>query len=131
MNLTAANYVIIFDPLLNPTHDQQAQDRAYRIGQQGNVFVYRLLAYRIGQQRNVFVYRLISVGTIEEIIYMRQIYKQQLANIAINTSSERRYFAGVAGDKRHREELFGIANMFKFSSDHNSFLAKETFERSL
>lgn len=113
LNLTAANFVIIFDPLWNPTYDQQAQDRAYRIG----------------QQRNVFVYRFISVGTIEENIYMRQIYKQQLANIAINTSNERRYFAGVAGDKRYRGELFGIANMFKFSSDHNSILAKETFEK--
>ena len=44
----------------NPTYDQQAQDRAYRIG----------------QQRNVHVYRLISIGSIEENIYMRQIYKQ-------------------------------------------------------
>ena len=44
----------------NPAHDLQAQDRAYRIG----------------QQRDVYVYRFISVGTIEENIYMRQIYKQ-------------------------------------------------------
>ena len=60
MNFTGANVVIIFDPLWNPTYEQQAQDRAYRIG----------------QRRNVSVYRLISIGTIEENIYMRQIYKQ-------------------------------------------------------
>ena len=33
-------------------------------------------AYRIGQRRNVRVYRLISAGTIEEMIYLRQVYKQ-------------------------------------------------------
>lgn len=38
------------------------------------VFLYR--AYRIGQRRDVRVYRLISSGTIEEMIYLRQVYKQ-------------------------------------------------------
>lgn len=33
-------------------------------------------AYRIGQTRDVKVYRLVSAGTIEENIYLRQIYKQ-------------------------------------------------------
>lgn len=33
-------------------------------------------AYRIGQRRDVRVYRLISSGTIEEMMYLRQVYKQ-------------------------------------------------------
>lgn len=33
-------------------------------------------AYRIGQRRDVKVYRLISLGTIEEMMYLRQVYKQ-------------------------------------------------------
>lgn len=33
-------------------------------------------AYRIGQCRDVTVLRLISLGTVEEIIYLRQVYKQ-------------------------------------------------------
>lgn len=33
-------------------------------------------AYRIGQRRNVKVFRLICSGTIEENVYLRQIYKQ-------------------------------------------------------
>ena len=60
MNLTGANVVVIFDPNWNPTHDLQAQDRAYRLG----------------QQRDVSVYRLISAGSIEENIYLRQVHKQ-------------------------------------------------------
>lgn len=35
-----------------------------------------LRAYRIGQRRDVRVYRLISLGTIEEMMYLRQVYKQ-------------------------------------------------------
>ena len=60
LNFTGANVVIIFDPAWNPSSDNQAEDRAYRIG----------------QRRNVRVYRLISEGSIEENIYLRQIYKQ-------------------------------------------------------
>ena len=33
LNITGANNVIVFDPNWNPSHDLQAQDRAYRIGQ--------------------------------------------------------------------------------------------------
>ena len=60
LNLTGANVVVIFDPNWNPTHDLQAQDRAYRIG----------------QHRDVRVLRLISRGSIEENMYLRQLYKQ-------------------------------------------------------
>ncbi|XP_052090388.1 DNA excision repair protein ERCC-6-like 2 [Mytilus californianus] len=98
LNLTGANRVVIFDPNWNPTHDLQAQDRAYRIG----------------QRRNVKVYRLISAGTIEENMYLRQIYKQQLDSVAIQNENANRYFKGIAGDRAHQGELFGVKNMFQF-----------------
>jgi SNF2 family DNA or RNA helicase len=44
LNLTAADTVIIFDPWWNPAVEEQAIDRAYRIGQNKAVFVYRLMA---------------------------------------------------------------------------------------
>lgn len=44
LNLTAADTVIIFDPWWNPAVEEQAIDRAYRIGQDKAVFVYRLMA---------------------------------------------------------------------------------------
>lgn len=40
------------------------------------LFIHVLRAYRIGQCRDVTVLRLISLGTVEEVIYLRQIYKQ-------------------------------------------------------
>ncbi|MBI5542465.1 MAG: DEAD/DEAH box helicase, partial [Deltaproteobacteria bacterium] len=52
LNLTAADYVVHLDPWWNPAVEDQATDRAHRIG----------------QTRPVTVYRLISKGTIEEAI---------------------------------------------------------------
>jgi SNF2 family DNA or RNA helicase len=43
LNLTAADYVFILDPWWNPAVEAQAVDRAHRIGQDKQVFVYRLL----------------------------------------------------------------------------------------
>ncbi|KAH8893398.1 hypothetical protein GQ53DRAFT_745654 [Thozetella sp. PMI_491] len=102
LNITSANKVVIFDPHWNPAYDLQAQDRAYRIG----------------QVRDVDVFRLVSAGTIEEIVYARQVYKQQQANIGYNASSERRYFKGVQKDKDRKGEIFGLANLFSFRKDH-------------
>ncbi|XP_033636346.1 DNA excision repair protein ERCC-6-like 2 isoform X2 [Asterias rubens] len=112
LNLTGANVVVIFDPNWNPTYDLQAQDRAYRIG----------------QHRDVRVYRLISTGSIEENMYLRQIYKQQLASAAVTSENPMRYFTAVAGDKKQQGELFGLQNMFAFRAD-TSCLTKDLIQR--
>ena len=43
LNLTAANYVIHMDPWWNPAVEDQASDRAHRIGQKNPVTIYRLV----------------------------------------------------------------------------------------
>ena len=43
LNLTKANYVFLLDPWWNPAAEMQAFDRAHRIGQQKNVFVYKFI----------------------------------------------------------------------------------------
>jgi hypothetical protein len=50
VNLTGADRVVIYDPDWNPATDTQARERAWRIG----------------QQNHVTVYRLVTAGTIEE-----------------------------------------------------------------
>jgi len=102
LNITSANKVVIVDPNWNPSYDLQAQDRAYRIG----------------QVRDVEVFRLVSAGTIEEIVYARQIYKQQQANIAYTASTERRYFKGVQERKEQKGEIFGLVNLFAYQHDN-------------
>ena len=60
LNLTAANHVIHFDRWWNPAVENQATDRAYRIG----------------QEKNVMVHKFVSKGTIEERI--DEIIKQKI-----------------------------------------------------
>ena len=63
LNLTAADYVIHLDPWWNPAIEQQATDRAYRIG----------------QNQAVTVYHLVSKHTIEEKIIRLHETKRELA----------------------------------------------------
>ncbi|KAA6184336.1 DEAD/DEAH box helicase [Thiohalocapsa marina] len=64
LNLTAADYVIHMDPWWNPAVEDQASDRAHRIG----------------QQRPVTVYRLVAKNTIEERILKLHGSKRDLAD---------------------------------------------------
>lgn len=64
LNLTAADYVIHLDPWWNPAIEDQASDRAHRIG----------------QKRPVTVYRLIAAGTIEEKIIRLHQNKRSMAD---------------------------------------------------
>ncbi|XP_047334780.1 switch 2 [Impatiens glandulifera] len=101
LNLVSANRVVIFDPNWNPAQDLQAQDRSFRFG----------------QKRHVMVFRLLAAGSLEELVYSRQIYKQQLANIAVSGKMEKRYFEGVQDCKDFKGELFGVCNLFRDLSD--------------
>jgi DNA excision repair protein ERCC-6 len=76
INLTGADRVIIFDPDWNPSTDQQARERAWRLG----------------QKREVEIYRLMTAGTIEEKIYHRQIFKQFLTNKILKDPKQRQTF---------------------------------------
>lgn len=64
LNLTAADTVIHYDPWWNPAAENQATDRAHRIG----------------QDKAVFVYKLIARNTVEEKVQKLQQFKQGLAD---------------------------------------------------
>jgi len=113
LNITGANTVIIFDPNWNPSHDLQAQDRAYRLG----------------QTQDVRVYRLVSAGCIEEIIYLRQLYKQQLAAASVDGCTAKRYFRAVQGDSRRKGELFGIKNLLRVTRPGDRACLTEDIEK--
>lgn len=70
LNLTAADYVIHMDPWWNPAVEDQASDRAHRIG----------------QQRPVTIYRLVTKGTIEEKIVRLHQEKRDLAGSLLDGS---------------------------------------------
>ncbi len=71
LNLTAADTVIHYDPWWNPAVENQATDRAHRIG----------------QDKKVFVYKLLTEGTVEEKIQELQAHKQKLADALLGEGS--------------------------------------------
>ena len=68
LNLTGADYVIHYDPWWNPAVEDQATDRAHRIG----------------QTKKVFVYRLITKGSVEEKIMKLKDKKRDLIDSIIS-----------------------------------------------
>jgi non-specific serine/threonine protein kinase len=70
LNLTGADYVIHFDPWWNPAVEDQATDRAHRIG----------------QTRHVFSYKLIAKDTVEEKVLALQAQKRQMVRDVLGAS---------------------------------------------
>ncbi|HWB74213.1 MAG TPA: DEAD/DEAH box helicase [Nannocystaceae bacterium] len=68
LNLTAADHVFLLDPWWNPAVEDQAADRAHRIG----------------QDKPVFVHRIVARGTVEEGILALQQRKRELAASAVS-----------------------------------------------
>jgi superfamily II DNA or RNA helicase len=84
LNLTAADHVFLLDPWWNPAVEDQAADRAHRIG----------------QDRPVMVYRLVAKDTVEERILALQERKRRIADVALGE-------AGQAGGIT-REDLLAL-----------------------
>ena len=89
LNLVSADTVIHYDPWWNPAVEDQASDRAHRIG----------------QTKSVFVYKLIAADTVEERIVEMQERKAALANIALTEDG----VALPAMDEDDIDYLFGTA----------------------
>ncbi|GFH08860.1 uncharacterized protein HaLaN_03895 [Haematococcus lacustris] len=101
LTLTAANRVVIVDPSWNPSVDNQAVDRAYRIG----------------QTRNVVVYRLITCGTVEEKIYRKQVFKGGLSRAGTEEGAQFRYFT-----QQQLRDLFQVTSEGLLASDTQRLL---------
>lgn len=71
LNLTAADHVFLLDPWWNPAAEDQAADRAHRIG----------------QDKPVFVHRLVAEGTVEERILALQEKKRRIADAAVGDAA--------------------------------------------
>ena len=67
INLVTANHVVLYDSDYNPQIDLQAMDRAHRIG----------------QKKDVYVYRLVTKDTVEEKIVQRQAIRLKVDQVFI------------------------------------------------
>jgi len=85
--------LLVYDPSWTPAEDEQAVDRAYRIG----------------QEREVLVYRLIASGTVEEKMYEKQIHKEGLKRAVLTEqggTNVDRYF-----NKHELTQLFTLGEV--------------------
>jgi superfamily II DNA or RNA helicase len=80
LNLTAADHVFLLDPWWNPAVEDQAADRAHRIG----------------QDRPVMVYRMVAKDTVEERIFALQAKKRALADVALGDAD---HAGGITRDE--------------------------------
>eukprot|EP01062_Namystynia_karyoxenos_P037630 TRINITY_DN2736_c0_g1_i2.p1 TRINITY_DN2736_c0_g1~~TRINITY_DN2736_c0_g1_i2.p1 ORF type:complete len:1478 (+),score=481.67 TRINITY_DN2736_c0_g1_i2:90-4436(+) len=92
VNLVGADRVLIYDPDWNPMTDLQARERAWRIG----------------QRRDVVIYRLVTVGTIEEKMFQRQVFKSYLTDRVLNDPTQRRFFC-----PKNLRDLFTLSSDYK------------------
>jgi SNF2 family DNA or RNA helicase len=84
LNLTAADHVFLLDPWWNPAAEDQAADRAHRIG----------------QDKPVMVYRMVAKDTVEEGILALQERKRAVADVAVGGANQ--------GGSITREDLLAL-----------------------
>jgi len=84
LNLTAADHIFLLDPWWNPAVEDQAADRAHRIG----------------QEKNVVVHRLVTEGTVEERILELHARKRALFEAALGGAAQ--------GDGLSRDDLLAL-----------------------
>jgi SNF2 family DNA or RNA helicase len=89
LNLTAADTVILYDPWWNPAVENQAIDRAHRIG----------------QTKSVNVYRLVTENSIEQHIFKLKERKNNLFNSLIGETGE----SALSISRQELEQLFSFA----------------------
>lgn len=102
LNLIGASRIIIYDPDWNPTTDSQAKERAYRYGQTDNVETYRF----------------ITMDTIEEKIYEKQMFKDMLSTKILKNPNMYKLF-----EKNDLNDLF---TYFKGDQEERIEEIKET-----
>lgn len=102
LNLPGANRVIIFDFGFNPIWEEQAVGRAYRIG----------------QEKPVFVYRFTAGGTFEDKLHNQAVFKMQLASRVVDKKNPMRF-----AKKGVRQYLFEPTPVEQ--KDLSSFIGKD------
>lgn len=99
LNLIGASHIILYDIDWNPAFDLQSMARIWRDG----------------QKKTANVYRLLTVGTIEEKIFQRQLDKQNLGTAVGNVGSETQFSTAELKDifRLHTETLSTIHDAIK------------------
>ncbi|EFX79001.1 hypothetical protein DAPPUDRAFT_319936 [Daphnia pulex] len=106
INLKGANRVIIFDVSWNPSVDEQSVFRAYRLG----------------QHKPCYVYRFVAQGTMEEIMYYRQVEKLALSRRIVDGEQTERHFASNDLKDLYAFDPDGLIRLPDSDLGHEKFL---------
>lgn len=104
LNLVGASRIIIYDPDWNPSTDTQAKERAWRYG----------------QKESVETYRFVTINTLEEKIYKRQIFKSHLSDKILKDPKSTKLF--------EKDDLNDLFTYFKDSSNRDKTVDVATEE---
>ncbi|KAF7458838.1 protein CHROMATIN REMODELING 24 isoform X1 [Cryptosporidium felis] len=121
LNLTKANRVILVEPHWNPTQDEQAISRAYRIG----------------QKRDVIVYRLIAAGTIEDWKFRLQLHKAGFTKTFLGEASQEIAFSKeelkclFSQSELESEDIQEIIFKFNLNDRHFQVIKKDLKEENI
>ncbi|EEH16643.2 hypothetical protein PABG_06730 [Paracoccidioides brasiliensis Pb03] len=106
LNIPGANRVIIFDFQFNPTWEEQAVGRAYRLGQRKPVFVYRFLAG----------------GTFEDIMHNKAVFKTQLSYRVVDKMNPVRWASKFSKDYLFKPKVVQQRDLTEFKGKDPSVL---------
>jgi len=102
INLMSANHVVLYDQDFNPMVDLQAMDRAHRIG----------------QTKNVFVYKLVTKDSVEEKMLQRQTIKLKLDQMVIQQGRQNQNMGkNISKDEYEKILLNGAARIMEARGD--------------
>ncbi|PGH23386.1 hypothetical protein AJ80_02496 [Polytolypa hystricis UAMH7299] len=108
LNIPGANRVIIFDFSFNPTWEEQAVGRSYRLG----------------QQKPVFVYRFIAGGTFEDVMYNKTVFKTQLSFRVVDKKNPIRWASKSPGDYLFHPKPVPQKELFEYKGKDPAVLDK-------
>ncbi|KAM0678246.1 DNA excision repair protein ERCC-6 [Binucleata daphniae] len=106
LNLVGANRVVIYDPDWNPSTDTQAKERAWRYG----------------QKEEVEIYRFVTINTLEEKIYKRQVFKSHLSDKILKNIKNHKLF--------EKDDINDLFTYSKDSKNKNKLMYNEVKEES-
>lgn len=128
INLTGATRVVMLDTSWNPSNDRKYQELKWRSGKQfphrsslhSEQSIFRV--FRLGQDKECYIYRLIAMGTMEEKVYSRSVTKQATSCRVVDKQQIERHY-----NMAELIELYRWVYFFEAINGRKHFTQKKSY----